>query len=300
MSEHIVKVRKRHIPLGERFSQLVICLIVGLLAFSMVYPFYYCLVQSFNEGYDARVGGIYWFPRVFTLKNYETVFVNPNILRTFFVTVARTLVGTVSSLLFTALFAYGLSKKIMFRKFYSIMGLITMYFSGGLIPYYFLLKDIKLLDTFWVYIIPSLLSYYNALLMMANFRAIPDSLEEAALIDGAKPFRIFVRIVLPLSTPILATIALFNGVSHWNDWYTTAIFTRSESLNTLPMLLKDIINYAANQTEIEAKLLLERSTVTVEATRYATMMIAVVPITLSYPFLQRFFVKGMMVGAIKA
>ena len=135
---------------------------------------------------------------------------------------------------------------------------------------------------------------------MANFRSIPGALEEAALIDGASPFRIFIQIILPLSMPILATIALFNGVGHWNDWYTTAIYTRSQHLNTLPVLLRDIMNQASNQKEMEAKLMLERATVTVEATRYATMMIAVVPITVLYPFLQRYFVKGMMVGAIKA
>lgn len=296
-----VKRRKRmRTAPGEMVFQICIYLMVGILAFCCVYPFYYCLVQSFNDGYDARVGGIYWFPREFTLKNYETVFANPNIIQTFITTIMRTLIGTVTSVAFTAMFAYGLSKKIAFRKVYSVMGLLTMYFSGGLIPFYFLIRDLHMIDTFAVYIIPSLLSYYNALLLMANFRSIPEALEEAALIDGAKPFRIFVQIVLPLSTPILATIALFNGVGHWNDWYTTAIYTRSEYLNTLPMLLKDIIEYANNQSEIEAKLLMERSTVTVEATRYATMMIAVIPITISYPFLQRFFMKGMMVGAVKA
>lgn len=299
MAEIKFRKRKRVAP-GEIIFQIFLCLFVGLFAFCCVYPFYYCLVQSFNEGYDARVGGIYWFPRVFTLKNYETVFANPNIMQTALTTVLRTAIGTVTSLIFTSMFAYGLSKKITFRKVYSTMGLITMYFSGGLIPYYFLIKDLGMIDTFAVYIIPSLLSYYNALLLMANFRSIPGALEEAALIDGASPFRIFIQIILPLSMPILATIALFNGVGHWNDWYTTAIYTRSQHLNTLPVLLRDIMNQASNQKEMEAKLMLERATVTVEATRYATMMIAVVPITVLYPFLQRYFVKGMMVGAIKA
>jgi putative aldouronate transport system permease protein len=135
---------------------------------------------------------------------------------------------------------------------------------------------------------------------MANYRAIPASIEESALIDGARPFVIFLRIILPLSTPILATITLFNGVGHWNDWFTTAIYTKSQYLNTLPVLLRDIINYASNQREIVAHTALRRDLVTVEAIRYATMMIAVLPITLSYPFLQKYFVKGMLMGAIKA
>jgi putative aldouronate transport system permease protein len=280
--------------------QAVICLISVLIVFTMIYPFYYCLVQSFNDGYDSRVGSVYWLPRKFTLENYKTVFVNPNILQTFATTVIKTVAGTVTSLLFTAMFAYGLSKKILYRRLYSLLGLVTMYFSGGLIPYYFLIRSLKMIDTFWVYVIPSLFSFYNALLLMANFRAIPESIEESALIDGARPIITFYRIILPLSTPIIATIALFNGVGHWNDWFTTAIYTRSPWLNTLPVLLKDIINYASNQTEIEQKLITNRSNVTVEAVRYATMMVAVLPITISYPFLQKYFVKGMMIGAVKA
>ena len=292
--------RGKHRSLSDWIWQIIVCLIVGIVAFASVYPFYYCFIQSFNDGYDNRVGGVYWFPRKFTLANYKTVFENPTIVQTFITTVIRTLIGTVTSLLFTSMFAYGISKNIAFRKTYSIIGLITMYFGGGLIPFYFLLDGLGLTNTFAVYIIPFLLSYYNALLLMASFRAVPASLEESALIDGAKPVRVFLQIILPLSTPILATIALFNGVWHWNDWFTTAIFTRSAHLNTLPVLLKDIINQANNQTEILERLQVERSTVTVEAVRYATMMLAVIPITLSYPFLQRYFVKGIMIGAVKA
>jgi putative aldouronate transport system permease protein len=292
--------KRKYTNTGDMLFQLIICLVTGVIAFSMLYPFYFCLVQSFNNGYDSRAGGVYWFPRTFTLENYKTVFVNPNITRTFIVTIARTLIGTIASLLFTAMFAYGLTKKVMFRRFYSVVGLITMYFSGGLIPYYFLIRSLGLLDTFAIYIIPYLLSFYNALLLMANFRAIPASIEESALIDGARPIYIYWKIILPLSTPILATIALFNGVWHWNDWFTTAIYTKSQLLNTLPMLLRDIINYANNQTEIEQHMLVHRQNVTVEAVRYATMMVAVLPITLSYPFLQKYFVKGLLMGSIKA
>jgi putative aldouronate transport system permease protein len=291
---------RKYYHVKEALFQFTLCGIVGLIAFSMLYPFYYCLVQSFNNGYDSRVGGVYWFPREFTLENYRTVFVNPRIVSAFAVTILRTAVGTVTSLLFTAMFAYGLSKKILFRRFYSMIGVITMYFGGGLIPYYFLLRSLRLLNTFWVYIIPSLCSFYNALLLMANYRAIPPSVEESALIDGARPIYVFWRIILPLSTPILATIALFNGVGHWNDWYTTAIFTKDPNLYTLPTLLRDIINYTQNQTEIAARMNIVRSTVTLEAVRYATMMIAVLPITVSYPFLQRYFVKGLLMGSVKA
>ena len=284
----------------ENCFQIIICLIIGAIAFSMLYPFYYSLVQSFNDGYDSRIGGVYWFPRKFTLLNYQTVFADHKIITAFIVTILRTVAGTVTSLLFTAIFAYGLSKKILFRRFYSLIGVITMYFFGGLIPYYMLLRSLGLLDTFLVYIIPSLCSFYNTLLLMANYRAIPAAVEESALLDGAKPLTIFFRIIMPLSTPIIATIALFNGVWHWNDWYTTAIFTRSDSLATLPSLLRELINQTQAQVENASHFGTDRLAVTLEAVRYATMMVAVIPITVSYPFLQRYFVKGLLVGSVKA
>ncbi len=295
-----MKIAGRSIKRSEVLGLALLYLGLALVAFLTLYPFYYCLVQSLNNGYDSRIGGVYWWPRDFTLENFEAVFQNEHIVTAFGVTIARTLLGTVLSVVFTALFAYGISKNIMGRKFYSTMGLITMYFSGGLIPFYFLIKDLGLLDTFWVYIIPSLFSYYNALLFMANFRAIPSSIEEAALIDGANEFKTFFVIILPLSTPILATIALFNGVYHWNDWFTTAIYTTDPGLYTLPAILKDIINYASSMEELRSRMAITEGKVTIEALRYATMMVAVIPITLAYPFLQKYFVKGMMVGAVKA
>jgi putative aldouronate transport system permease protein len=215
------------------------------------------------------------------------------------ITIIRTVVGTVTSLVFTAMFAYGLSKQILFRRFYSMVGVITMYFSGGLIPFYFLLRSLHLLNTFWVYIIPYLCSFYNSLLLMANYRGIPPAVEESAFLDGARPIYIFFMII-PLSTPIIATIALFNGVWHWNDWYTTVIFTRSPALYTLPALLRNIIDQTQAQMEIAKLVETVRLTVTLEAVRYATMMVAVFPITVSYPFLQRYFVKGLLMGSVKA
>ena len=273
---------------------------MAFFAFIMLYPFYYCLVQSFNDGYNSRIGGVYWYPRVFTLQNYQMTFQNRFIATAFAVTVARTVVGTIVSVTVQAIFAYGLSKPVAFRKFYSIFCLVTMYFSGGLIPFYFLIKSINLLDTFWVYFVPFLIYQFNVLLFIANYRAIPASIEEAAFIDGANEYRTFFQIIVPLSTPIIATIALFGGVWHWNDWFTTAIYTRSDSLYTLPAVLRDIINYANNQEQIRARMKVEEAKVTIEALRYATLMVSVIPITIIYPFLQRYFVKGMMVGAIKA
>jgi putative aldouronate transport system permease protein len=187
----------------------------------------------------------------------------------------------------------------MFRKAYSIAAIITMYFGGGIIPYYFLLRSLGLLNNFLVFIIPNLFSYFNALLFIANFKSIPPSLFESARIDGAGEMTIFARIVLPVSAPILATIALFNGVGHWNAWFDVAIYTQDPALKTLQCLLWEIINYANNIEELSRKMNIPESSMTVEAVRYTTMVIAVVPITIVYPFLQRYFVKGMLIGAIK-
>lgn len=272
-----------------------------------LYPFYYCLVISFNEGIDASLGGIFFWPRKFTLENYEMVFSNEQLMAGFLVSVARTIIGTILSVFFTGLFAYGLTyKDLMFKKTYIGIMIFAMYFSGGLIPYYVLLKNLKLLNTFWVYIIPSLLSPFNAIIMMSFFREIPDSLEESVRIDGGNDLTIFFRIIVPVSTPVFATIALFNGVGHWNSWFDTAFFTTDRKLRTLSFLLKEIINRAnltsllgAGISEAERSATYAARSYTAETLRMATMIVVVVPIVCVYPFLQRYFVKGIMIGSIK-
>jgi putative aldouronate transport system permease protein len=285
---------------GEFIVDSIIVLIMLFVGFVTLYPFWFSIVMSFNEGLDARAGGIFFWPRAFTLENYRNIFATNRIINAFYVTVARTIVGTVFSVLFTAVVAYGMSKRdLMFRKVYSRIGIITMYFSGGLIPFYFLLMYIGLLDTFWVFIFPMLTGYFNIMLFVANYRQIPESLPESARLDGAGELSILVRIILPSSLPIIATIALFNGVAHWNAWFDSALFTMSPHLRVLQTILFEIINYASNIEEMRRHMNIPDATMTVEALRYTTMVVAVLPITFVYPFLQRFFVKGMMVGAIK-
>lgn len=265
-----------------------------------MFPFWYCVVQSFNEGLDARAGGVYFWPRKFTMENYYNVFVSGRIVNAFLITAARTVVGTVASVLFQAMVAYGLSKRdLMFRRTYVIIGIITMYFSGGLIPFYFLLQSLGLINNFLVFILPRLCAWFNILLFIANFRSIPDSLPESARIDGAGEYKILWRIIFPSSTAIIATIALFSGVWHWNEWFDSAVYTSSQSLKTLQTILLEIIQYANNMEEMRRRMNVPDSSMTVEALRYTTMVIAILPITMVYPFLQRYFVKGMMIGAIK-
>ena len=284
----------------------VVYAIMILVVLATVYPFWYALVISFNDGVDATRGGIYIWPRMFTLENYQAVFSMDQIFTGFVVSIARTIIGTALSLAFTALFAYAISHgDLMFRKTYMMIMIISMYFSGGLIPYFLLLRQLGLMNSFWVYIIPSLLSVWNAIIMVAFFREIPQALKEAAKIDGANDLYIFVKIIVPVSTPVLATMALFIGVFHWNAWFDAAFFVSDRSLRTLQFWLVEIINQANIQAitgggdDMARELLGAAQGFTAETIRMATMIIVVVPIICIYPFLQRYFVKGIMIGSLK-
>ena len=278
---------------------LIVCAVVTLVS---LYPIYYCLINSFNDGKDAMKGGIYLWPRIFSLENYKTVFREDSLLRAFLMTVARTVIGSALHVLFTAMTAYALSRReLMLRKLYVGLGIITMYVGGGIIPTYLLYRNLKLINTFWVYVIPGMFSFYNMILMMSFFRQLPESLVESARIDGASHFTVFRKVILPLSPPIIATVALFIGVNYWNDWYAPAYYILDEELMTMPATLLRLMNEAEAQQKL-ARLysqLQVRPSVTLESVRYATLVVSVMPITLLYPFLQRYFIKGMMIGSIK-
>ncbi len=280
-------------------AALVVCAVVTIVS---LYPIYYCLINSLNDGRDAMKGGIYLWPRVFSLENYRIVFREDTLLRAFFMTVARTLCGSVLHVLFTAMTAYALSRReLMFRKLYVALGIITMYVGGGIIPTYLLYKNLKLINTFWVYILPGMFSFYNMILMMSFFRQLPESLVESARIDGASHFTVFRKVILPLSPPIIATVALFVGVNYWNDWYAPAYYILDEELMTMPATLLRLMNEAEAQQKL-ARLysqLQVRPSVTLESVRYATLIVSVMPITILYPFVQKYFIKGMMIGSVK-
>jgi putative aldouronate transport system permease protein len=282
----------------------VVYAILVLVFFATLYPFYYALVISFNQGIDAARGGIYFWPRKFSLDNYKAVFSNEQMIDAFSVTVWRTLIGTALSVTFTALFAYSLAyKELMFKKVYISLLIFAMYFSGGLIPYFILLKKLHLMNTFLVYIIPMMLNAFNAIIMMSFFRELPGELKESGKIDGASDFTIFSRIMMPLSKPVLATIALFEGVAHWNSWFDSAYFVTDRSLKTASFVLMELIN-KANLTSVQGTLdaraaTYAAQTFTAETIRMATMIVVVIPIVCVYPFLQKYFVKGMLLGSIK-
>lgn len=282
-------------------GDIMIGILMLVICFVSLYPVWYTVIISFNDSSDALRGGIYWWPRKFSLESYKTVFQDTTIIRAFMVTVLRTLIGTVTSVFFTAMVGYALSKKhIMGNKFYTILGTITMFFCGGLIPYFITLKNLGLYNNFLVYIIPSLFNFYNMIIFRSFFNELPAGLEESARLDGANDLMIFIRIVIPLSAPVIATIALFNGVGHWNDYFTGVMYINDAELQPIQTYLFRIIASAsASKTVVAMPAGVTAQQVSSQSVRLATMVVTTFPIMCVYPFLQKYFVKGMLIGSIK-
>ena len=278
---------------------VTVCLIFVFIV--TAYPFYYCFILSFNQGLDSQLGGIYFFPRMFTLQNYEHFFTDTRWLSAFAVSVVRTVLGTVVTVLFTVVVAYGLSyPDLKFKKTYMTLIIFSMYFSGGLIPYYITLRNIGLLNNFLVYIIPSAFNLFFTLISISFFEAIPNELRESAMLDGANDMKILLRIIMPVSTPLLATMAIFVAVGQWNAWFDAAFFVRQEELKTLGYRLMEVINQASvpmGQENVDRFATTAR--VTPLSIRVAAMMVAVLPILCIYPFLQRYFISGLTIGSVK-
>lgn len=281
-------------------TDAVIMAVMILLCFVTLYPVWYTVVLSFNDATDALRGGIYWWPREFSLASYKAVFQDKAILNAYGITILRTLIGTVTSVFFTAMVAYAFSKShIMGNKVYLTIGTITMFFGGGLIPYFIWMRQLGLYNSFLMYIIPSLFSFYNSIIFMTFFREMPASLEESARLDGCNDFRIFVQIILPLSMPILATIALFNGVGHWNDYFTGVMYIDDQSLQPVQTYLYRIIASASASRSAVASSSISAGQYSSTSLKLATMVVTTAPIVCIYPFLQKYFVKGIMIGSIK-
>ena len=282
-------------------GDFIITIIMALICFVALYPVWYTIIISFNDSSDAMRGGIYWFPRKFSLESYRTVFQDKTIVRAFMITVLRTLIGTVTSVFFTAMVGYAFSKKhIMGNKIYTIIGTITMFFGGGLIPYFITLKNLGLYDNFLVYIIPSLFNFYNMIIFMSFFRELPAGLEESAKLDGANDMLIFIKIILPLSMPVIATIALFNGVGHWNDYFAGVMYINKSELQPIQTYLYRVVASAsASKAVVAMPAGVSAQQVSSQSVRLATMVVTTFPIMCVYPFLQKYFVKGMLIGSIK-
>lgn len=286
---------------GDRMMNLVVYAILIVVFLASLYPLYLAIILSFNEGMDAQLGGIYFWPRKFTLKNYEQFFTDTTWVKAMGVTLARTIVGTVLTVLFTSYVAYGLShRNLVGRKVYMGLFIFAMYFSGGVIPYYAVLRSINLLDHFAVYIIPMMLNLFYVLVAISFFRGIPEELQEAARVDGASEFRIFFSIILPVSTPLLATIAIFVSVQHWNSWYDSAFFVKNQELMTLAYRMIAVLRRAdLNQVSQASAAAASAVRVTPMSVQLAAMVIATLPILAVYPFFQRYIISGITIGSVK-
>jgi len=277
-----------------------------LLAVVTLYPFLNTLAVSFNAGNDTIRGGIHLWPRVWSLQNYQAVFVGGTIYNAFWISVARTVIATVISLFLTSMLAYTVSRReYMFRKPITLIVVLTMYFNAGLIPYYFLIKDLNLLNKFLVYIIPGLISAFNMIVIRTYIQQLPEGLIESAKIDGAGDFRTFVSIVLPLCQPVLATVALFIAVAQWNSWFDTFLFASSKQhLSTLQYELMKLLSSTMVQSTSAAAMhgadpTAKLNQVTPVSIRAAITIVASVPILVVYPFLQKYFVHGLQLGSMK-
>jgi len=277
--------------------------LVGLLTF---YPFWYVFITSFNVGTDTQKGGVYLWFRTFTLENYATAFRNSQIYNSFMISIGRTVLGVALGLFFTALLAYALSvKSLPGRKGINMFFFITTVFSGGMIPYYILLRDLKLTASFWIYILPGIYNFMNMILMRTYFNStIPDELRESAEMDGASELTTLMRIYVPLAKPIIATLALFIGVGNWNDWFTGAYYVSNQKLYPAATVLQQILNNAMSMVQIKqgqenANLIALISQPTPFSIQMAFVMILTMPIIVVYPFLQKYYVKGVMIGSIK-
>lgn len=281
----------------------MLCLVIVTL-----YPFLNTIAVSLNAGNDTIRGGIYLLPREWTTQNYVSVFASGTIIPAFWISVARTVLSTVLNLFLTTMLAYTLSRKeYVFRKPITIIFVLTMYFNAGLIPNYFLIKELHLLNSFWVYIIPSMLSAFNMIVIRTYISGLHESLLESARIDGAGEFKIFMKVVFPLCKPVLATIALFVAVGAWNAWFDAFIYTSShQNLSTLQYELMKLIQSSMNANSSAAVANGAGATaesagsmVTPKSIRAAVTIVASVPILLVYPFMQKHFVVGLNVGSVK-
>ncbi len=259
------------------------------------------LAISFNDGTDALRGGIYLWPRKWTLQNYSTVLQRQNLITGAYITVARTVLGTLLALAANAVLAFIVSRKdFLFKRELSLFWVITMYVNGGMIPTFLLYRGLHLTNSFWVYVIPGMFSAFNMLVIRTYMAGIPDSLEESAQLDGAGYTTIFLKIISPLCKPVYATVALFVAVGQWNSWFDAMLYNRmSSNLTTLQYELMKLLSSVTNQSASAEAMKNAAGTVTPTSVRAAATILTMLPIVCLYPFLQRYFVTGLTIGGVK-
>lgn len=274
-----------------------------LITFVILYPLYFIVIASFSDPLEVLAGNVIFFPQNFNVESYKMVFRDPSILTGYRNTLFYTVVGTCINIVMTVLAAYPLSRKdFVGKNFFTLVLSVTMFFSGGLIPTYLLMSNtLHLTNTIWAMLLPGAVSVWNMVIMRTYFQtSIPAELSEAAMVDGCSNFQLLMKIILPLSTPVIAVMVLFYGVTHWNAFFNALIYLNDKELYPLQLILRSILvqNTMSEDMMAEVDSLANRQ-IMAETIKYALIVVASAPIIAVYPFLQKYFVKGIMVGAIK-
>ena len=298
---------KRHRKLGqatggERVGQVLNGVFLGLMVLITIYPFWHVVMYSLSDSHASMSGGIFLWPREFSLLSYQQLLSTKQLYICYRNSILKTLIGTGISLLLTALTAYPLSlARFKGRSFFSLMIFFTMLFNGGMIPTYLLIRDLHMLDTFWVYVLPAAMSAYNMFILRNFFQSIPPSLEESALLDGANPFQVLFHIVLPLSGPALAALAMFYGVALWNGYMDNVLYVNDSNLQLLQNFLRQLIAAAGAKSGTVSEMadVSAASRLTEETVKMTVITVSVIPVLIVYPFLQKYYTKGVMVGSVK-
>lgn len=286
---------------ADKLFSAFIAIFMIIFVVVTLYPVLNTLAISFNDGTDALKGGIYLWPRKFTLKNYVTILQKNNLVTGAIVTVARTVIGTLLSLALNAILAFIVSRpRFLFRKQLSLFWVITMYVNGGMIPTFILYKNLHLTNTFWVYIVPGVISAFNMLVIRTYMNGLPNSLVESAQLDGAGYTTIFIKIISPLCKPVYATVALFVAVGQWNSWFDAMLYNRmSAEYTTLQYELMKLLSSVTNQGASAESMKNAVGAVTPTSVRAAATIVTMLPIICIYPFLQNYFVAGLTLGGVK-
>ena len=285
---------------GEKIFTVFNYTFITVLCLVMLYPFWHVVMQSFSSMEETLKGGVFLYPKGFNLDTYRSVFNNPQVYTGFATSIMVTVIGTVLGTLLTAMTAYPLSKsRLRGGKVLMVIVLITMIFAGGMIPSFLLIQELGLMDNRLALILPALVSAYNCIIMKNFFMSIPDSLEESARIDGANDIRIFFSIIVPLSKATIATIALFMAVAYWNDYFSTVLYIRSTDKWALQAVLRNMLTNTQQAMAQAGVNVINTSNTNSETIKAGTIVISTVPILVVYPFVQKYFVTGVMIGGVK-
>lgn len=272
-----------------------------LIAFITIYPFWHVLMYSISDSQQASAGGLFFLPKGLDITGYELVLKQPQLYKAYWNTIARTAVGTLLSVILTAMLAYPLSlPRLKGKKFLCIAIFFTMLFNGGMIPTYLLVNDLHMIDTFWALVVPNAMSAYNLFIMRNYFQSIPASLEESARIDGANPITVLFRIILPISTPTLAAVGMFYGVSNWNAYLDGVLYINNNDLQILQVYLRNLFSSAGSGAVLSGiQGISDAAKVTEETLKMVTISVSVIPILIVYPYLQKYYTTGITTGAVK-